>query len=175
MPKFQKVRQNPPQSAKFRGMVHCICCVNSTSNPKFTWVHKNGRKGGKKASSVGGRGCGKHSASPQENQVTAGISPQGSESQPSGSGTQRCDSPGPTRCPETVLESECDSCPSWSQVRSYDPEFSDIQTEGVGEEWWEIVFEDIGIFPVIQPLYLKDHTYLLEEFQSSASSSDKVC
>ena len=58
MPKFQQIRQNPPRSAKFRGMVHCVSCANSTNNPKFTRVPKGNRKGGKKTHTIGSRGSG---------------------------------------------------------------------------------------------------------------------
>ena len=30
MPKFQKIRQDPPHLAKIRGMVHCYSCDHST-------------------------------------------------------------------------------------------------------------------------------------------------
>ena len=52
MPKFQKVRQNLPRIAKFRGMGSCFCCSNFTK-PKFVRVLSGHRKGGKKTTNGG--------------------------------------------------------------------------------------------------------------------------
>ena len=98
MPKFQRVRQNPPRSAKFRGMVHCVCCANSTDNPKFARVSKGIRKGSKKAHSVGSGGSRGFGTSSPPNKIDARILSQGPESQPSRSKTQRCNSSGPAGC-----------------------------------------------------------------------------
>ena len=118
-------------------------------------MHLTRRKGGKKTianSSGGGR-----RSSPQENQVVAQPPTKGSKSQPDGQGSQRHHTSSPTGCQPPVVELGPDTCPSWTTVRGYDPNLCncDIKTskptENVGEEWWEILFEDIGILPVLQP------------------------
>ena len=57
----------------------------------------------------------------------------------------------------------------------YDPElsdaFEDIKTEGVGEEWWEILFEDIGILPTVQQPLDEEHTYAMEDLQGETPCS----
>ena len=130
-------------------------------------MFKAGRKGGKKAIAIRGGGSRKSSPGPMKIQVPPELPAQGPKSQSSRSGTERCHSSGTSGRPEEVIEPGHVSCPSWSEVRQYDPtsEFSDIPTEGVGEEWWEILFEDIGILPIVQLPYLEDHTYAMEQLQ----------
>ena len=53
MPKFQKIRQNPPRLAKFKGMGVCFCCTHY-DRPKIVRVLSHPRKAGKKASKGGG-------------------------------------------------------------------------------------------------------------------------
>ena len=175
MPKFQQVRQNPPRSAKFRGMVHCVCCANSTNNPKFTRVSKGNRKGSKKALTIGSGGSGGRGPNSLKNQVFAQCPTPGSTSQPSGSGPKRCDEPHTCGCTAPVVQSGGDACPDWNRVRKYDPKlsdaFEDIKTGGVGEAWWEILFEDIGILPTVQSPFDEEHSYAVETFQGEASSS----
>ena len=175
MPKFLQVCQNPPRSAKFRGKVHCICCANSTNNPKFTRVPKSNRKGGKKTHTVRVGGSIKRGPNPLKNQVRAQCLTMEPSSQPSGSGSQRCDPHHTCGCTAPVLQSGGDACPDWNRVQKYDPKFSDtfedIKTEGVDEEWWEILFEDIGILPTVQSPLNEEHTYAMEDLQVEASSS----
>ena len=178
MPKFLQVRQNPPGSAKFGGMVHCVCCANSTNNPKFTRVSKNNRKGGKKTHTIGSGGGRKHGPNSSKNQVSSKCSTTGPTSQPSGSGPKRCDQHHTCGCTAPVIQSGGDACPDWSRVRKCVPKlsdaFEDIKTEGVGEEWWEILFEDIGILPTVQSPIDEEHTYAMENLQVEASSSHYV-
>ena len=174
MPKFQKIWQNPPRLAMFRGMVHCYSCAHGTyDNPKFARVYKAGGKGSKNAIARRSGVSQKSSPNPEKDQVASQYPAQGPESQSHGSGSERCHSPGTIGRPEEVIESGSTTCPSWSEVRKYDPtsEFSDIPTEGVGEEWWEILFEDIRIFPIVQPTYLGDHSYAMEPLQDVPSLS----
>ena len=175
MPKFFQVRQNPPRTAKFRGMDHCVCCANSTSNPKLAQVPKGNRKGGKKTLTVGGgsgRGC---SPDSQKNQVSPQHQTQGPSSKPSGQGPQRCNQYHSCGCTAPIVQSGGDACPDWNQVRKFDPKlsdtFEDIKTEGVGEEWWEILFEDIGILPTVQSPLDEEHTYAMEDLQGETSGS----
>ena len=94
MPKFQKVRQNPPRSAKFRGMGSCFCC-SLTAKPKFVRVLSNRRKGGKKTLKSGGPTSGRgdppssSSISPKI-EVTPQHSPEAQEAQSIGSRSERC-------------------------------------------------------------------------------------
>ena len=173
MPKFCQIRQNPPRAAKFRGMDHCVCCANSTLSPKIARVSKNGRKGGKKTLNVGGGSSGRSGADPKESQVTPQHQAQGPKGEPSGQGAQRCHEYHPCGCTAKVVKSGGDSCPNWNQVRKYDPKLSDtledIQIEGVGEDWWEVLFEDIGILPAVQSPLNAEHTYALEDFQGTTS------
>ena len=89
MPKFQKVRQNPPRLAKFQGLGSCFCC-NNHDKPKFVRVLTGHRKGGKKAgkdrSPTGGRNGPSHPAV----EVSPQLSPQTQETQPNGPGSERC-------------------------------------------------------------------------------------
>ena len=47
-------------------------------------------------------------------------------------------------------------------------------TSGTGEEWWEVLFEGIGIFPLVQPPYDEEHPYAMGEVPSETSSSGEV-
>ena len=213
MPKFQKVRQNPPRYAKYRGMGSCFYCTD-VDKPKFVRVHSNGRKGGKKTlksgGPTGGR-CDHPSSSPSspssspQNEVTPQLSPEAQETKSPGSGSERChehSSGGcqssheepvpaeyfeleePQRLPEleeltgiaTLPELpsfadfeeltdalELPECPSWDVIQE--------PTTGTGEEWWEVLFEGIGIVPLVQPPYDEEHTYALEDIPDEASSS----
>ena len=215
MPKFQKVRQNPPRYAKYRGMGSCFYCTD-VDKPKFVRVHTHGRKGGKKTlkggSPAGGR-CDSSSGSSlsPQNEVApqfsteAQVSPEAQETKSSGSGSERChehSSGGcqssheepvpaeyfeleePQRLPEleeltgiaTLPELpsfadveeltdalELPECPSWDVIQE--------PTAGAGEEWWEVLFEGIGIVPLVQPPYDEEHTYALEDLPDEASSS----
>ena len=93
MPKFQKVRQNPPRLAKFRGMGSCFCCT-LTSRPKFVRVLSGNRKGGKKTlksgSPTGGRCSPANSASNPSHEVAPQHSPEAKETQSDGQGAERC-------------------------------------------------------------------------------------
>ena len=176
MPKFQEIRQNPPRSAKSRGMDHCVCCTNSTLGPRLTRVSKGIRKGGKKTGpnqGGGGRGCGNDSA---ENKVSAQHQTSGSTRQPNGSGSERCDQYHQCGCKAPVVQSGGDTCPGWEQVRRFDPKvsdtFEDIPTEGVGEEWWDIIFQDIGILPTVQTPLDEEHPYVVADIQDEASGSN---
>ena len=94
MPKFQKVRQNPPRSAKFRGMGTCFCC-SLTAKPKFVRVLSPRRKGSKETPKGGGPASGRcdppssPSVSPQV-EVTPKLGPEAQEAQSDGSGSERC-------------------------------------------------------------------------------------
>ena len=173
MPKFFQVRQNPPRTAKFRGMDHCVCCANSTLSPKLARVSKGTRKGGKKAHTIrsgGGRGCG---SNPPKNQVSPQHQAQGPKSESSGQGAQRCNQSHSCGCTAPVVKSGGNACPDWNEVRRLDPKLSDavedIKTEGVGEDWWEVLFEDIGILPTVQSPLNEEHTYAMEDFQGETS------
>ena len=169
MPKFLQVRQNPPRSAKFRGMNHCVCCANSTSNSKFARVLKGNRKGGKKTLTVGGGSVRGRSSDSPKDKVSSQHQTQGPSCEPSGPGPQRCNQHHSCGCTAPIVKSGGDACPDWNQVRQYDPKlsdaFEDIKTEGVGEEWWEILFEDIGILPTVQQPLDEEHTYAMEDLQ----------
>ena len=101
MPKFQKVRQNPPRFAKFRGMGSCFYCTD-VDKPKFVRVLSGNRKGSKKAIKGGGPTSGRcdHPGSPSGSpsspsinpkiEVTPQHSPEAQEAQSTGSGSERC-------------------------------------------------------------------------------------
>ena len=173
MPKFFQVRQNPPRSAKFRGMDHCTCCANSTLSPNLARVSKSGRKGGKKTLTVGGRSSGRGGTDSQESQIAPQHQSQGPSSESSRQGSQRCNEHHPCGCTAQVVKPGGDSCPDWNEVRRFDPKlsdaFEDIKTEGVGEDWWEILFKDIGILPPLQSPLNEEHTYAVEDFQGETS------
>ena len=210
MPKFQKVRQNPPRLAKFRGLGSCVCC-SKNDKPKFVRVLSGNRRGGKKAnrdrSPTGGRDGPSNSAV----EISPQLSPQTQETQSNGQGSKRChqhsthgcrsthEEPGPTpsvffeleepdRLPELeeftglnelkelpsfadfdeLAESlELTECPSWDRIQE--------QTEETGEEWWEVLFEGIGILPLVQPPYDEEHSYAMGSVSGEASSSGEVC
>ena len=212
MPKFQKVRQNPPRTAKFRGMGSCFCC-SLTAKPKFVRVLSNGRKGGKKTLKSGGptSGRGDPPSSSSINpkiEVTPQHSPEAQETKSTGSGAERChehpsggclsshEEPVPSeffeleepdRLPELEeltgiaalpeLPSFADfeeladtlelpECPSWDVIQE--------PTAGTGEEWWEVLFEGIGIVPLVQPPYNEEHPYAMEDIPDEASGSGEV-
>ena len=101
MPKFQKVRQNPPRLARFRGMGSCFCCAN-ISKPKFVRVLSGSRKGGKKADkdrSLAGRRC---DANSPKIEVTPELSPKTQETQPNGQGSERCHQHSTHGCHSTI-------------------------------------------------------------------------
>ena len=210
MPKFQKVRQNPPRIAKFQGMGSCFCCSNFTK-PKFVRVLSGHRKGGKKTtkggSPTGGR-C--DTANNPTNEVSPKPSPKTQETQSDGQGSERCHQhsangcrsshkePGtdpaeffeldePDRLPELeefaglaeLQELPCfadfeelaetlelPECPSWDTIQE--------PTTGTGEEWWEVLFEGIGIVPLVQPPYDEEHPYVMGQVSGETSSSGEV-
>ena len=167
MPKFCQVRQNPPRAAKSRGMDHCTCCANSTLGPKLTRVPKNGRKSSKKTLNLGGGGSRGGSTNPKENQITSQHPSQGSACEPNGQGPQRCNTHHPCGCTAKVVESGGDSYQNWKEIRGLDPKLSDslenIKTEGVEEDWWEVLFEGIGVLPDIQSPLTSEHNHALED------------
>ena len=88
MPKFQKMRQNPPRLAKFQGMVHCSCCANNTQSSKFAQVLLSSEKGGKKAGTVRGGIGGNVGADTKAKEVIARLLSKGSKGQSIGQGSQ---------------------------------------------------------------------------------------
>ena len=213
MPKFQKVRQNPPRLAKFRGMGSCFCCSNA-SKPKFVRVLSGHRKGGKKTlkggSPTGGRCNTADTASSPPNEVAPKPSPKTQETQSDGQGAERCHQHSSNGChsshkepgtdPAELLElnepdrlaeleeytglAELRELPSFADFEELDdtlelpecPSWDTIQepTAGTGEEWWEVLFEGIGIFPLVQPPYDEEHPYAMGEIPSETSSSGEV-
>ena len=210
MPKFQKVRQNPPRLAKFRGMGSCFCCSND-DKPKYIRVLSGNRKGGKKANKGRSPTGGRDGPSNPQVEISPQLSPQTQEAQSDGQGSKRCHQhstyrcrsthtePGPTpseffeleepdRLPELedftgiaelkelpsfadfeeLAESlELPECPSWDQVQE--------PTAGTGEEWWEVLFEGIGIFPLVQPPYDEEHSYAMGSVSGETSGGSEVC
>ena len=61
---------------------------------------------------------------------------------------------------------ELPECPAWDVVQE--------PTAGTGEEWWEVLFEGIGIVPLVQPPYNEEHPYAMEDLQGEASGSGEV-
>ena len=130
MPKFQKIRKNPTRLAKFRGMVHCTCCANSTRSSKFIRVFPHPKKSGKKTSTIRS-GIGEElSADTKTNQVIARPLSEGPKSQPNGQRSKRRDSPSPVRCQSPVVELGSSTCPSWTTARSYDPNLCNCDLTG---------------------------------------------
>ena len=212
MPKFQKVRQNPPRSAKFRGMGSCFCC-SLTAKPKFVRVLSSRRKGSKetpKGGSPASRRCDPSSSPPNSSkiEVTPKHSPEAQEAQSNGSGSERChehhsggclsshqepvpseffELEEPHRLPEleefTGL-AELQELPSFADFEELDdalelpecPSWDTVQepTSGEGEEWWEVLFEGIGIVPLVQPPYNEEHPYAMEDIPDEASGSGEV-
>ena len=69
---------------------------------------------------------------------------------------------------EELAESlELPECPSWDQVQE--------PTTGTGEEWWEVLFEGIGIFPLVQPPYDEEHSYAMGSVSGETSGGSEVC
>ena len=208
MPKFQKVRQNPPRSAKFRGMGSCFYCTDF-DKPKFVRVLSGHRKGGR-CDHPSGSPSGSPSSpsiSPQI-EVTSQHSPEAQETKSTGSRSERChEHPSggclssheepvppeffeleePDRLPELeeltglaelpelpsfadfeelVDTLELPECPSWDVVQE--------PTAGTDEEWWEVLFEGIGIVPLVQPPYNEEHPYAMKDIQDEASSSGEI-
>ena len=138
------------------------------------------RKSGKKTTAIGRSISGEPGTDTKTNKVVAQPPNKGPKGQPNGQGAQRCDSPNSTRCKSPGLKSGTSTCPSWTKAGGYDPNLynfnleTDKPSEGVGEEWWEILFEDIGILPILQPLYSEGHTYALEEFSGETPGDDEM-
>ena len=169
MPKFQKVRQNPPRLAKYRGMANCLCCGdgNGGTGSKYIRVLPSYRKGGKKADAKRRES----SPSPKTDKISSGSEQcrqgKGSQGEPTGQGPERCDPCGSSGYESTDTESGgSTNCPSWDEARLCKP------SEGHGKEWWEVLFEDIGIIPLLQPPYAEEHSYVMAEFQGDSPSSD---
>ena len=208
MPKFQKVRQNPPRSAKFRGMGACFCC-SLTAKPKFVRVLSTRRKGGKETSKGGSPAGGRRDppSSPQV-EVSSKLSNEEQETQSFGPGPERCHQHHSGGClssheepvPEEFFElGEPDRLPELEELTGIAtlpelPSFSDFEeledalelpecpawdvvqepTAGTGEEWWEVLFEGIGIVPLVQPPYNEEHPYAMEDLQGEASGSGEI-
>ena len=225
MPKFQKIRQNPPRLAKFKGMCLCFCCTHY-DRPKIVRVLSSHRKTGKKTSKGGGPTSGRPGSSSPKGEVRPQLAPKTQETQPNGQGSERCHQHSTHGCRssheelgsttpeleeptgvdkfeehdrllefeepdrlseleeltglaelkelpsfadfEELTESlEPPECPSWDQVQE--------PTTGTGEEWWEVIFEGIGLFPLIQPLYDEEHSYAMEPVSGGTSSGCKIC
>ena len=62
---------------------------------------------------------------------------------------------------------ELPECPSWDRIQE--------PTAGTGEDWWEVLFEGIGIFPLVQPPYDEEHPYAMGTVSGEASGSGEVC
>ena len=155
MPKFQRVRQNPPRSAKFRRMVHCVCCANSTDNPKFARVSKGSRKVGRVARRPLQSGV----------EVVKDLStiPRRSKSLPE----VRLKNP-----KVNPMDQEPSDAMHLIQLNSQRGSSSlDVIPARVGEEWWEILFKDIGIISLLPPPDLDDHTYAMGPIQDESSLS----
>ena len=210
MPKFQKIRQNPPRLAKFRGMGSCFCCTDF-AKPKFVRVLSSARKNSKKTIKGGSPTGGRCDAGDPTVQVAPESGTKTQETQPNGPGPERCHQHSslgchsshqelgntppeffeleePDRLPELEefvglpelreLPSFADfeelnetlelpECPSWDRIQE--------PTAGTGEDWWEVLFEGIGIFPLVQPLYDEEHPYAMGEVSGEASGSGEIC
>ena len=212
MPKFKKVRQNPPRSAKFRGMGSCFYCTDF-DKPKFVRVLSGHRKGSKKAIKGGGPTSGRcdhpsSSPSSPQSEVTPKHSPEAQEAQPNGSGSERCHEHPSSGClsshqepvPSEFFEleephrlpaleeftglAELQELPSFADFEELDdalelpecPSWDTVQepASGEGEEWWEVLFEGIGIVPLVQRPYNEEHPYAMEDIPDEASGSGEV-
>ena len=58
-------------------------------------------------------------------------------------------------------------CPSWDQLQE--------PTTGTGEEWWEVLFEGIGIFPLVQPPYDEEHSYVMAPVSGETPGGCQIC
>ena len=182
MPEFREIRQNPPRAAKSRGMDHCVCCINSTPRSKLARVPKINKSSKKARADRGAGGGRKRGQDPKEIQVFAQSDTQyevkGPAHQPAGSGPERCRQHHDCGCAPPIFWAEGDLCLDEEQIGRLGTElvdaFNDIPTPKENEEWWDILFEDIGVLSDVQSAPTQEHQTTVEDHQVETSEGSQI-
>ena len=94
------------------------------------------------------------SKSTQEDKVAPRTSSEPSkrpQGEPTGQGCKRCNSSrSVAELSDGYLFKPSGNCPSWDEVTVYEPgQAHERLSAGHEEEWWEVLYEDIGLVPLI--------------------------